>query len=144
MRVRGEGEGMRVRGEGEGEGEGDEGEGEGEGERKGFTTPPFHTPHPPTTTHRHHPPHFTQIDGRSCRHYPLCPSPPPYYCDLMRHGQHRTPPLTYIFVLGLNVSARLKQHLHYWVMAINCREVQGGVPFLREEWGWGWGEGERG
>ena len=75
--------------------------------------------------------------------HPLCPSPPPYYCDLTSHGQHRTPPLTYI-VLGLKVSARLEQQLHYWVMAIRCRAVQGGVLGLREEWGWGWGEGERG
>ena len=74
---------------------------------------------------------------------PLCPSPPPYYCDLMSHGQHRTPPLTYT-VLGLNLSARLEQQLQAWVIAIHCRAVQGSVPFLGEEWRWGGGEGERG
>ena len=96
-------------------------------------TTPYHTPSHPTLPR-------SMVDRRAP---PLCPSPPPYYCDLMSHGQHRTPPLTYIG-LGLHVSARLEQQLQAWVLAIRCREVQGSVPFLGEEWRWGWGEGERG
>ena len=120
----------------------------GEGEREGFTTLPYphHTPptyppttHPPTTPPPPtHPTLPRSMVGRATTPTPPCPSPPPYYCDLTSHGQHRTPPLTYIG-LGLNLSARLEQQLHYWVMALHCRVVQGGEPGLGEEWGVGVG-----
>ena len=107
------------------------------------TTPPYPTP-PHHTYLPHHLPTPPHPDRWSIvPPPPPCPSPPPYYCDLTSHGQHRTPPLTYP-VLGRDVSARLEQHLQACVIALQCREVQGGVVVLGEEWGWRWGESERG
>ena len=92
----------------------------GEGERKGFTTLPYPPTAPPTLT-----PHLAP---------PPLPTPPQRRSMVGRA-------LAYL-VLGLNVSARLEQQLHHWVMALPCREVQGSARVLREELGMGVREGE--